>query len=158
MFNNETPLDENLLQLVFEIKKMTGEAPTVKITKDHWILTVSSSWVDLGEVCVSYYRFHKNPFRLWWNVTIFDRIDNVFDTELETVSQVSNSLLLVKYLDKGIPQEVIIYLISKSKIVGMEKAVKSIGKETSFILSLEQMKILGIEEDKGRITGRKFGL
>ena len=158
MFDNETPLDENLLQLVFEIKKMTGEAPTVKITKNHWILTVSSSWVDLGEVCVSYYRFHKDPFRLWWNVTIIDRIDNVFDTELESISQVSNSLLLVKYLDKGIPQEVITYLISKSKIVGMEKAIKSIGKETSFILTLEQMKILGIEEDRGRITGRKFGL
>ncbi len=85
--------------------------------------------------------------------------DNViFDSEVADISQVINSLLLLKYSNQGIPQDVLDYLANCCNKIGMEKAIKSIGKETKLILTLEQMKILGIEEDRGRITGRKFGL
>jgi hypothetical protein len=58
----------------------------------------------------------------------------------------------------GIPQEVIDFLAKFCNKIGMENAIKQIGKNTDLILTLDQMKILGIEDERGRITGRKFGI
>jgi hypothetical protein len=166
IFDNETPIDKHLLFLVQELKKLTRENPAIKITENNWVLTMPKSWLQAGELCVSYYRFHKHPFRVWWSlspeeITISMKEDDdnvIFDSEVADISQVINSLLLLKYSNQGIPQDVLDYLANCCNKIGMEKAIKSIGKETKLILTLEQMKILGIEEDRGRITGRKFGL
>jgi hypothetical protein len=160
IFDNETPIDKHLLYLVQELKKLTRENPEIKITENNWVLTMPKSWLQAGNICVSYYRFHKHPFRVWWSlpeVTLSDP-DIIFDTEVSDVSHVINSLLLLKYSNQGIPQDVIDYLAKFCNKIGMEKAIKSIAKETNLILTLDQMKILGIEDERGRITGRKFGI
>lgn len=166
MFDNDTPIDNNLLVLVKELKKYLSENPKIKITENNWIITMPFSWLNTGELSVSYYRFHKKPFRVWWRICGIDPILDdsapqetiIFDTSLSTVSQVIKSLLLLWYTNNGIPQEVIDYLAVKTKQMSMENAIKTIGKETQLVLTLEQMKILGIEEERGRISGRKFGL
>lgn len=174
IFDNDTPLDSNLIKLARELKKLTNDSPVVKITENNWILSVPASWMKIGTINVSFYKLHKKPFRVWWDVTVQELQDDenrelyshfvssfetpVFDTDFSDVSHVINSLLLLKYINEGIPSEVVDYLAKKSMQTGMELAIKSIGKETSLILSIEHMKILGIEEQRGRITGRKFGL
>lgn len=170
MFDNDTPIDNNLLILVKELKKYIKENPSIKITENNWIITMPFSWLNAGELSVSYYRFHKKPFRVWWRLSVApvtekikdhdpNEDDNViFDTNLTNVSQVIKSLLLLWYTNNGIPQDVIDYLAVKTRNSSMEDAIKSIGKETQLILTIDQMKILGIEEERGRISGRKFGL
>jgi hypothetical protein len=166
MFDNDTPIDNNLLVLVKELKKYVKENPSIKITENNWIITMPFSWLNTGELSVSYYRFHRKPFRVWWRICGVDPISEdsmmqetvIFDTNLSTVSQVIKSLLLLWYTNNGIPQEVIDYLAVKTKNMTIESAIKTIGKETQLVLTIEQMKILGIEEERGRISGRKFGL
>lgn len=170
MFDNDTPLDHNLLVLVKELKNYIKENPSIKITENNWIITMPFSWLNAGELSVSYYRFHKKPFRVWWRLSVTPLIEKkeehelredeniIFDTNLTNVSQVIKSLLLLWYTNNGIPQDVIDYLAVKSRSSTMQDAIKSIGKESQLILTLDQMKILGIEEERGRISGRKFGL
>jgi hypothetical protein len=140
--------------------KITKEKPVIKITENNWVITMPYSWVHAGELCVSYYRFHKKPFRIWWSIHDIDIVGEnvIFETSVETVSQTINSLLLLKYSNMGIPQEVIDFLAKFCNKIGMENAIKQIGKNTDLILTLDQMKILGIEDERGRITGRKFGI
>ena len=162
IFDNETPIDNNLLYLVEHLMRITKDKPVIKITENNWVLIMPYSWVHTGELCISYYKFHKKPFRIWWKLNADDITDLegniVFETSVETISQAINSLLLLKYSNLGIPQDVIDHLANYCNKIGMEKAIKAIGKHTELVLTLEQMKILGIEDERGRITGRKFGI
>ena len=179
IFKNSDPIDSNLINLVAKLKKLSEENPDIKIAKDHWVLSVKEPWVSIGTINISYYRLHARPYRLWWAIekdclqevrdsTIsignFKDLSStkdciiVYDTDLILSDDVITTLMLLKLINLGIPSDIIDYLSEKCWTIGLDKAIQSIATETDLTLSLEHMKVLGIEKDRGRISGRKFGI
>jgi len=160
IFENDSPIDSKLLSVVKKIKEHTPEKIKVGLDlKDNiWVVTMPENWMTDGLVKISYYQFHKNPYRVWWEMENEERKEILTSVDLKSVSQVINSLLLLRYKNRGIQSDVVSWLAKEALSKSLSEAIKRIAKETDFVLTMEEMKILGIEDQRGRITGRKFGL
>ena len=171
MFENDSSIDKNLLELIEKLKRHTKENPTIQIIpeKKSWILIVPSTWSLPGMLRITYNKFNKKPFLVWWTVASSDLLmddlycnivkeKEIFRSEFYTASQTVDCLLLLRYKNQGIPSDVIEFLMRQTLRMSLAEAIKTIGKESKFTLTMKQMSILGIEEQRGRITGRKFGI
>ena len=167
IFENESLIDDNLLELVKKIKYHAKENPTIKFLHEQqtWIVTIPEKWISSG-INVTWNHINKRPFRVWWEAWGVDTESEnsepqrniLMDVEVSTVKDVIDALLLLRYSQLGIPKEVLDYLANKMKITSLESALKGIGKETDVFLTIEQMQILNITEQRGTISGKKFGL
>jgi hypothetical protein len=160
IFENESAIDSHLVSLAKKLKANNLENFSVGLDlKDNiWVITLPSDWLNSGLAKVTYYKFHKNPYRVWWEVEHEEGKEILMTADLKNVSQVINSLLLLRYKNQGVQSDVVAWLAKEALTKSLGEAVKRIAKETPFVLTMEEMKILGIEEQRGRITGRKFGL
>ena len=160
IFNNESAIDANLVSLAKKLKSYNLDNFSVGLDlKDNiWVITMPQNWVNSGLVKITYYKFHKNPYRIWWEVDDEEGKEILMTADLKNVSQVINSLLLLRYKNQGVQSDVVAWLAKESLTKSLKEAVKRIAKETDFVLSTEEIKLLGIEEHRGRITGKKFGL
>ena len=167
IFENESAIDRNLLKLVKLIKKHSNENPVIRLLpeKNSWVVTVPEKWISSG-INITWNHINKKPFRVWWEVWTTDsskesnitQRDVILDMEMSNTKSVIDALLMLRYSHLGIPKEVISFLLAKMKTASLEVALKSIGKETDILLTIEQIEILGITEQKGRIIGKKFGI
>lgn len=167
IFENESLIDDNLLELVKKIKYHAKENPTIKFLREQhsWIVTIPEKWISSG-INVTWNHINKRPFRVWWEVWSVDPAEDsgkiernvLMDVEVSTVKDVIDALLILRYSHLGIPKEILDYLANKMKVTTLESALKLIGKETDTFLTIEQMKTLGITEQRGTISGKKFGL
>lgn len=160
IFENESAIDSNLVSLAKKLKSYNLDNFSVGLDlKDNiWVITMPQDWLSSGVVKITYYKFHKNPYRIWWEVEHEEGKEILMSADLKNVSQVINSLLLLRYKNQGVQSEVVTWLAKESLTKSLKEAVKRIAKETDFVLSMEEIKLLGIEEQRGRITGKKFGL
>jgi hypothetical protein len=160
IFENESSIDKNLLSLVKEIKKHAKENPTIKLMSDPptWIVTIPENWITKG-INITWNHLNKKPYRVWWEEYDEDGERKIImDVELLSINKVIDTLLLIRYVYLGIPDEVISYLADKLQKVGMETALQTVGKETDIFLTMDQMNILNIANQRGIIVGKKFGL
>ena len=159
IFQNESAIDSQLVSLSKKLKSSNLDFSIALDLKENiWIVTMHENWLNDGLAKVTYRKFHKNPFRIWWEIQKEDEKEILMTTELRNISQVVDSLFLLRYKNLGVQLEVVAWLAKEAIRNSLSNAIQRIAKETSFNLSLEEMKILGIEEQRGRITGRKFGL
>jgi len=149
-----------LLSVVERIKDHTKENLKVSLDlkESIWIITMPENWMSAGLVKISYYKFHKSPYRVWWEIENDEKKEILSSVDLKNVSQVINSLLLIRYKNQGVQSGVLSWLAKEALSKSLSEAIKRIAKETDFVITMEEMKILGIEEQRGRIIGRKFGL
>jgi len=155
---SETPINEKLILLVKYLKGYTEENPVIKLSEKNWIVVMPECWCTEGTVMITYNRFNARPFRVVWKIKGLFSDQVMYDTMLMSVSQAVNSVLLLKYSSLGIPENVIKHLAKISMKMTWEDSLKTVPDEEGLVLTLEQMKMLGLEKYKGKITGKKFGL
>jgi hypothetical protein len=160
IFDNESAIDSNLVSLAKKLKShnLDNFSVGLDLKENIWIITMPQDWVNSGLVKITYYKFHKSPYRIWWEVEDEEEREILMEASVKNVSQVINSLLLLRYKNQGVQSDVVAWLAKESLTKSLKEAVKRIAKETPFILTMEEIRILGIEEQRGRITGKKFGL
>ena len=167
IFENDSSIDKNLLELVKKIKRHSKENPVIRLLKEQhsWIVTVPENWISSG-INITYNELNKKPYRVWWEVWGVDSTSEdssadrhiIMDVEISTSKDVIDTLLLMRYSHFGIPKEVLDFIANKMKVVSLETALKSIAKETDLYLTIEQIEILGITSQRGSIIGKKFGI
>ena len=153
IFENDQPIDDNLLDLVRRFKELVGENPDMKWVKERstWVLT-TDKWVS-EPISISYHWIDKNKFEVF-------TVGHVFGS-FQTAKEALGAFVLLRFMEQGIPNEVIQFLAQKMKNphVTMREAIDKIPYDSSFELTMSQMEILGIDPRKrGKVIGRKFGL
>ena len=136
MFENDSSIDENLLELIEKLKRHTKENPTIQIIpeKKSWILIVPSTWSLPGMLRITYNKFNKKPFLVWWTVASSDLLmddlycnivkeEEIFRSEFYTASQTVDCLLLLRYKNQGIPSDVIEFLMRQTLRMSLAEAI-----------------------------------
>jgi hypothetical protein len=151
IFQAENPIDENVINLVRKFKASIDKNPSVKWIEDRstWIIG-SNIWMD-EPVYVSYHFIDKKKYEIF----TAGQVAGSFETATEAI----RSLTFLKFLDQGIPKDVIAYLITKTKSCSMQEAVDSIAIETNLMITPDMMDILNIDKNQiGRIAGLSYGI
>jgi hypothetical protein len=153
IFKHDDPIDNNILNLARRFRALIQETPSAVWSKerDLWILG-SENYLS-HPVFISYHWIDKNKYEAFTEGHGFGS----FETAKEAVDAVN----LLKFMEEGISNEVIQFLASKVKNpdVTIQEAVNLITKETNEVITVSQMKIMGIDQKQlGAVVGKKFGV
>ena len=155
IFDNEMPIDDNLLSLVKSLKKLTVSNPDLK-----WIASAGSWYIQISDwlsipISITYTSINKNKFAIF----IYSANDYTELGHVNYPSQVSDSLELLKYQELGLSIEIIKHLSKAISTCTLKTAIKNIMKFNDLVLSNEDLEILKIEKaDKTKVFGKRFGL
>lgn len=151
IFQSENPIDDNVINLVRQFKKSIDKDPSVRWIEDRstWVIG-SENWIS-EPVYISYHYIDKKKFELF----TAGQVAGSFATAKEAI----RAMTFLKFLDQGVPKDIIAYLITKSKSCSMQEAVDSIAIETDLMITPDVMAILNIDKNQiGRIVGMSYGI
>ena len=165
IFGKDDPIDDTLISLVKNIKRIIKRNPKISRieSRDAWLLTIEDwasetvyvlySWLDKTPFCI-YIRSEKEEYEDGEDPVTSDVIGH-----FSSIIKVTNSLQMLYFMDNNISEDVIKYLASKTISVPMQVAVDSMMRETDISISELEMKILNMSREKrGIVKARRFGI
>lgn len=161
IFGKDEPIDDTLILLVKHIKRIIKKNPKISRieSRDAWLLTIEE-WAS-ETVYVLYSWLDKAPFCIY--IASKEEVDDPVASDVighfSSIVKVTNSLQMLYFMDKNIPEDVIKYLALKTVTVSMEMAIDLIMKETDISISELEMKILNMDRKRrGIVKARRFGI
>jgi hypothetical protein len=153
IFKNSENIDDNLLDLAKKFRKLIKKKPIVQWHKERDLWVIGAEDYLSYPVYISYHWIDKNKYEAFMDSHVF----GTFRTAKEAVDAVN----LLKFMEEGIPSEVIQFLANRVKnpYVSMKEAVNLIPKECDTSISVDQMWILGIDPNqRGSVAAKRFGV
>lgn len=125
--------------------------------EDTWCLYIHPSWMGESGIYVYYDENNRHRF------TLYDTTETEVQIleEAHTVWKMSMLIHMRRLRNLGISEDVFSFLhkvVIENRAMKIEDAKELLLRETDFIISDSDVRILGIENRKGNIIGRRIGI
>ena len=160
MYDPDQPIDDTFLELIKKIKALTKVNPHMKWAPNRGVWHVEIEWAS-QRIGISYSPLHLHKFEVFlylYDPTIEMAGDCEHVSTCDTVKQVVESLIFLRYLDEGVSNKIVEFLASKCKSMSMKSAITELVK-SDIELSGKEMAIIPIpKKDVPRVACKRFGI
>jgi hypothetical protein len=159
IFDPATPIDDNLLRFVKEVKRISRKNPHLQWVKDRQIWMISFPEWFVSDVSVIYDWMRYEKFEIYVKNPINEYLNFADGMTFDSHKKTCSFLQLMNFLEKDVSVEIVKFLAFRCREVDLKQAIQELPHEPSIEISLSEMQILKIDpKHRGRITARRFGL
>lgn len=154
IFENEQPIDDNVIELVKRIKALIKKNPKIQWNKSKNCIVTIENFLSFS-VSILYERESKDKFLIYTNS---EEGSSLF-ASAENPRVAVNYVTLFNFIEQGVSKELIAHIAHKlSMKETIKSAVESIVK-TDLLITHEEMRILGMDyKYRGFVDAQRYGV